>query len=265
MLSAAGFTDVGPTRPSNQDSYLVKVADTSLGDVALVAVADGMGGLDKGELASAEAVRALSAWFDGSLPAALEAMGSRPAGFEQFVSAQLSGMIQDVNLRVLRYGMHRGIELGTTLTALLVSGGRYVLAQVGDSRCYEVRADRVRQLTEDQTLAQREARTGLLTEEEAAVHPDRDVLLQCLGSSKELEPVIQSGDWDPRAAYLLCSDGFAHELRPGELEARFSLGALASAGAERAIATMVRDLRDRGERDNVTAVVLTAAGEGDAS
>ena len=68
LFEGAGYSNVGRTRESNQDSYLIKVASTPVGDVALVAVADGMGGLECGELASAAVINMLSDWFDNKLP-----------------------------------------------------------------------------------------------------------------------------------------------------------------------------------------------------
>ena len=71
---SAGATNVGTTKKTNQDSYLIKIAETELGDVALIAVCDGMGGLAKGELASAEVIHALSDWFENKLPILLETL-----------------------------------------------------------------------------------------------------------------------------------------------------------------------------------------------
>ena len=288
-FEGAGCTDVGRVKETNQDSYLVKIAETDLGDVALVAVADGMGGLAKGELASATAIRTLSEWFEQKLPPSLEAMDTSVSGFERFVEGQWNGLVQDLNLEIMRYGMRDKINLGTTLTAMLAIGARYSIVHVGDSRAYEIAGNSVTQLTEDQTFVRREIDAGRMTPEEALTHPQRNVLLQCLGASKEVTPEIIHGNLKREATYLLCSDGFRHVLTDEDLRG-LSLAAIrahvagdattgpAAAGVAAAapsaaapatgmteieskaahlLADMTKLVMDRKERDNITAVVLT--------
>lgn len=271
LFKVAGYSDKGAVKESNQDSYLAKVANTSLGDVALVVVADGMGGLSKGELASAHAVRVMDEWFESKLPDYLEAMGSSVSGLERLVEAQLNGLVQELNLAILKYGWAKRKTLGTTFTALLCVGSRYSIAHVGDSRVYEIAPKGVTQLTEDQTFVQQELSAGRITEEEAKTHPRRNVLLQCLGAYREVEPQIISGTLCKGATYLLCSDGFRHELSNEEMQRNFSAEALADCWqtesdedglsryglVERKIQQLVEEIEGRGEKDNITAVVLS--------
>lgn len=217
IFEGAGYSDRGAARESNQDSHLIKVAETHVGDVAMVAVADGMGGLEKGELASASVVRMLSEWFDTKLPLALEALDVSAEGFELYVDGQLKGLVQDMNLQLIRYGMSTQTNMGTTLTVMLAIGGRYSIAHVGDTRAYQIASDGIEQLTCDQTLVQRELEAGNITEELALVHPRRNVLLQCLGSTREVLPQLIHGNVRSDAIYLLCSDGFRHEVSASEL------------------------------------------------
>lgn len=226
IFEATGYSNVGQVRESNQDSYLIKVASTTMGDVALLAVADGMGGLESGELASATVIRMLSTWFDTKLPAALEVMETSVGGFEQFVDGQWNGLIQDMNMALIRHGMAHRMNLGTTLTAMLAIGGRYSIVHVGDTRAYEIVVGGITQLTQDQTFVRREVEAGRLTPEEAIVHPRRNVLLQCLGSTKEVVPDLVHGNITRDAIYLLCSDGFRHVLTEGELRKRLGPAAL---------------------------------------
>ncbi len=272
-FEGAGYTDVGRVKETNQDSYLIKIAETAeMGDVALVAVADGMGGLAKGELASATAIRMLSDWFEEKLPLSLEAMDSSVSGFEQFVEGQWNGLVQELNLKIMRYGMRDKINLGTTLTAMLAIGGRYSIMHVGDSRAYEIEDGGVVQLTDDQTFVKREVEAGRMTPEEALTHPQRNVLLQCLGASKEVRPEMIHGNLKKSATYLLCSDGFRHVLTDNDLFERLSVTALAKndagcgtgdqneSGDVVRLRAVLRDITqlvmDRKERDNITAVAL---------
>lgn len=259
---AAGCTDIGRVKETNQDSYVIKVAQTDLGDVALVAVADGMGGLSKGELASATVVRRLSEWFETKLPMSLEVMDTSVEGFEQFVEGQWSGLVQDLNMLIMRHGMSERMNLGTTLTAMLCIGARYSIVHVGDSRAYEIAPSKIVQLTEDQTFVKREVDAGRMTPQEALVHPQRNVLLQCIGSSKEVKPVVTHGTLDRGATYLLCSDGFRHVLTDDELRAKLAPDALdwenpeSDLAPEKVLRRTIDLVMDRKENDNITAVLL---------
>lgn len=291
-FEGAGYSNVGISRESNQDSFVIKVASTPLGDVALVAVADGMGGLEHGELASAAVIRMLSQWFDTKLPVALEAMENSVGGFEHFVDGQWSGLVQDMNMDLIRHGMSERMNIGTTLTAMLAIGGRYSLVHVGDTRAYEITATETHQLTVDQTFVNREIKAGRLTPEEALTHPRRNVLLQCLGSTKEVVPDIVHGNLDCDAIYLLCSDGFRHVLTDTELRRLLGPDALsdeaweierARSGFKSATSAELADeeaagfpagsptaalaqagqlVMARKEQDNLTAVVLRAQLQG---
>lgn len=289
LFEATGFSSVGRVKDTNQDSFLAKVASTPLGDVAMVAVADGMGGLKKGELASASVIRRFSEWFDTKLPVLLETMGSSVEGFERAVEGQWDGLVQDLNLELLRYGFGQSMNLGTTLTALLSVGARYSIVHVGDSRAYEISDAALTQLTEDQTFVKREVDAGRITPQEALTHHRRNVLLQCIGASKEVRPQFVHGSLHKGSVYLLCSDGFRHEVSEDELASAFrpssleelswdvppsvdlrkvseefpdqgSIPRLDGFVAGR-LQEMIELVMKRHERDNITAVLLHA-GEG---
>ena len=262
-FEAAGHSDVGTTKPSNQDSYCIKIADTDMGQVALIAVADGMGGLQKGELASSTVIKRLSSWFEDELPLSLEIMESSISGLESYFSGQWMGLIQELNLKIMHYGRNQGMNLGTTLTAFVTIGGRYSVVHVGDSRVYEITKDaKVNQLTEDQTFVHREVKAGRMKPEEALIHPKRNVLLQCIGSSKTVEPQIIHGNLKRDACYLLCSDGFRHNLKDKDISSL--LQCCGTAGFEKEAALKLKLLTEKvkntGEQDNITAAVLHVKG-----
>lgn len=262
-FEAAGYTDIGTTKKSNQDSYLIKVADTEIGEVALVAVADGMGGLQKGEVASGFVIQILSDWFENDFRTSLEVMQYSVSGLESFLTGQWSGLVQELNLKIMKYGMEQKMNLGTTLTAMLTIGARYSIIHVGDSRVYEITPDRVvSQLTEDQTFVHREILAGRMTPEEAAVHPKRNVLLQCIGSSKTVTPQVVHGNVVKDAIYLVCSDGFRHMITDVELAAVLDCGG--TAGFEKEAKLELKNIAEKdklaGESDNITAAVLRVLG-----
>lgn len=261
---ACAYTDAGIARKTNQDSSLIEIADTPYEEVALVAVADGMGGLKKGELASATVLKAFASWFEMKLPCSLETLDSSVEGLERFVEGQWNGLVQDLNLQIMRYGFKQKYGLGTTLTAMLAFGARYTIVHVGDTRVYEITDSEVRQITTDQTFVNREIEAGRLAKEEGETHPQRNVLLQCIGSSKEVRPDLLHGTINPDATYLLCSDGFRHELSSKELLKSLAPAALCwedkrrSNHPSKVLKKLVETVKTRKESDNITALLLQA-------
>lgn len=164
----------------------------------------------------------------------------------------------------MKYGMENRISLGTTLTAMLTIGARYSIIHVGDSRVYEISPDHsVRQMTEDQTFVHREIMAGRMTPEEAAVHPKRNVLLQCIGSSKSVVPQVVHGNIIKNACYLLCSDGFRHMISDQELATFQDCGG--TAGFEKEAKLKLKNFAEidkrAGESDNITAAIIRVNGD----
>jgi serine/threonine protein phosphatase PrpC len=153
--------------------------------------------------------------------------------------------------------MAQGVKLGTTVVALLLTPRRYYLLNVGDSRAYAVSATEIRQLTEDQSLVNSEIKSGKLTAEQAAVDKRRNVLLQCIGVKEEVIPDLYFGTPEVNTVYLLCSDGFYHEVRPEELTSFLLPGALSvSEQMEEQSRCLIDLVKQRGEKDNITVAAI---------
>lgn len=204
-------TDIGIKKKTNQDSVLVKVAQTDYGKVCLAAICDGMGGLAKGELASATVIRQLTEWFEESFPELLYQGLSL-----ETLQKSWSDLIYEVNSKIGRYGHAIRVDMGTTMVVLLIVDHVYYIANVGDSRIYLLR-DELTQITRDQTFIQREMDEGRMTWEEARRDPRRNVLLQCVGASQVIEPDFYTGNIAPGTMFLLCSDGFRHVISKEEI------------------------------------------------
>lgn len=246
----AYHTDKGIKKQTNQDALLLKSASTPKGQVGLFIICDGMGGLTQGELASATVVGHLSKWFDHELPGLLEQ--ETP---ETELTARLERAIGEINQKILTYGEGSNVQLGTTLTALLVVYSSYILVQIGDSRAYRLHADTITRLTKDQTLVQREFEKGNITEDQARVDPRRNVLLQCVGATKELKPVISTGAVESGSGFLLCSDGFYHEMTDGEIVASLKPEIITSEDAlQNTVKDLVEKVKARKEKDNISVI-----------
>jgi len=251
----AAYTDTGMQKETNQDSICVRRASVSgAGETVLAVVCDGMGGLKKGEVASAAAVNAFGAWFDANLALFPILCG---ADFST-VRRQWSSMVEELHHGLLRYSEMNGVQLGTTVAAFFAYKDRYLIINIGDSRIYEQRKS-LCQLTQDQSLVAREIAAGRITEEESRHHPQRNVLLQCLGVGEQIVPVFTEGKVQNDALYLLCSDGLNHEITPTEIEKRFQPIYLNSKEAMTTALYEATELcKNRGETDNITSVLLRA-------
>ena len=245
-------TDIGTKKDTNQDSLCVKVAETDLGKVVMAVICDGMGGLAKGEIASASVVEAFSRWYDNELP--LQLQNYKP----DEIRARWEEIIPDMNLRIAEYEKSIGVQLGTTLSVLLLIDNKALfIGHVGDSRVYEIDDREAKVLTTDQTVVANEVRLGRMTPEQAAVDPRRSVLLQCIGASRVVNPDYLMGTPAEGKVYMLCSDGFRHLVTPAEIASMFAPRNLVDeADMEERITALIEENKKRGETDNITALLL---------
>ena len=249
----AAYTDTGIQKETNQDSICVRRATVSdTGEIIMAIVCDGMGGLKKGELASAVSVDAFGTWFDNNMRSLPMLCGTDFS----LIQRQWTVLVEEIHQSLRQYTAKSGAHLGTTITALFAYADRYLTMNIGDSRIYE-RKDILRQLTQDQSLVAREIATGRITEEESRHHPQRNILLQCLGAGDQVTPVFTTGKIRNDALYLLCSDGLVHEMPPEELAEHFQTVYLNSKDAMTAALREATELcKSRGETDNITSVLI---------
>lgn len=249
IVSAA--TDIGLTKSTNQDSYNVRVITTKQGKIVFAVLCDGMGGLAKGEVASASLVNAFCKWADNKLPVLCENEIADADIYTDWV-----GIVTEYNKKIKAYAQSCGINMGTTVTTLLIAGKRYYIMNVGDTRAYEI-ADDVTVLTKDQTVVAREVELGNLTEEEAEKDSRRSVLLQCIGASDKVYPDMFFGDTKPDAVYMLCSDGFRHEITKDEIHQYLNPNVMVDADGMKQNMDALIDLnKQRQERDNISVVSI---------
>ncbi|MBX5476813.1 MAG: Stp1/IreP family PP2C-type Ser/Thr phosphatase [Clostridia bacterium] len=242
-LSAA--SDVGRWRQRNEDAYWAG----PLSDRAWVlAVADGMGGHQAGDVASRVAIETLR----DSLPEVLAAAETPASGLRE--------AIERANQRILDLGRARGdlYGMGTTLTVALIEGLEAWIGHVGDSRAYLIRDSEIVQLTEDHSIVGELIRSGTLDETGAMVHPQRNLLTRALGAPLPLEVDVRGETLRAGDVLVLASDGLTSLVSSAELmrmvrDARpADFGAL----AERLVALA----NERGGYDNITAVLARVEG-----
>ncbi len=255
----AAYSDIGIKKSTNQDSVLIKVAETDYGKVMLVVVCDGMGGLAKGEVASATLIRAFDKWFIEQLPVMLN------RGFNaNELKSCWEIIVIETNYALSEFGKAHDTKLGTTVVALLVVNDKYYIVNVGDSRAYML-TDQVNLLTKDQTYVQREMDAGRMTYEESLRDSKRSVLLQCVGASDYIEVEFLEGQVEPGMVFMLCSDGFRHVITETEIFGQMSPQVIRSEqdmlNAEKFLVEMNKTRR---EQDNISVAMIKVVQEGEA-
>lgn len=244
-------TDVGTVKSTNQDALTVKTLNTPQGKMAFALLCDGMGGLQKGEVASATVIRAFERWLYESF----SKMCNGPITEEELYH-EWDNLVKTQNSAIRSYGEENGFQLGTTAVAILLTQTNYYVLNVGDSRAYEI-TDNVRQLTTDQTLVAREIALGNLSPEEEETDPRRNVLLQCIGASEDVHIEFLVGDTREGAVYMLCSDGFRHEISKDEIYEKLQPDVMFSDESMRLGAAELTELvKQRGERDNISVALV---------
>jgi serine/threonine protein phosphatase PrpC len=225
---AGAATDVGLVRHENEDGYLVHPR--------VFAVADGMGGMRAGEVASAIALDTLSADADADsdMDVVQWVIRANRAVFDRAITdPSMSGM-------------------GTTLVAVVVRGDMARIVHLGDSRAYLLREGRLEQLTEDHSHVQRLLDVGLITPEEADRHPERNLVTRALGLDESVDPEERDIAVLEEDRLLLCTDGLSTMLEAEEIRAILAAGEEPSVTAQR----LVDAANVAGGRDNATALVI---------
>lgn len=254
-VKACIYTDAGKSRKINQDSVLVKVANSEkLGRISFVAVCDGMGGLPKGEIASCKVVRSLENWFHEELTLMQDLESDR---MWDVIEMSWRRLVSGIGGELRRYARHRKIDLGTTLTALLQIGDRYMIMNVGDSRIYIISKGGVKKLTKDHSMLQKKLDEGIITEKEAVSDREKSVLLRCVGSMKTPEPDITRGIIGNDSTVIACSDGFWRTLDKEELYNKLCPQmCVTSEDMLEACRKLAEKAYDRKETDNISVAAL---------
>ena len=249
-INAAGLSDVGKVREANEDRFCILTGpDIQRPAQALLVVADGMGGHVGGQVASEIAALAVQREFE----VRRDSTRTRPLSTLE----HLGRTVEDANSKVMDYAVeHPELSgMGSTLTALAVADGEFLVAHVGDSRAYLIESSRdgsqMCQLTKDHSWVAAQVELGLLTPAEAREHPRRSMITRALGLERGVKVDTMSVPLPRKSAVLICSDGL-HDL----VEDREMADVVGSARTpEQACRKLVRMANERGGHDNITVIV----------
>jgi len=237
---AAARSDQGKVRDHNEDAWFADV------DRGIFIVADGLGGCAGGEVASRIVVERLPSLLD-----------SEQSPHSQDASNSVEKAINKLNGIVREAGReHQELSgMGSTLVLAMIRGERILIAHVGDSRAYLLHDGSFIRLTRDHSVIQDMLDAGLITPREAAVHPSRAIVTQCIGTSGKVSPDISHIDFQSGDRLLLCSDGLTNMLADQDIAAILA--------QQTRLDTISRDLiqaaNNAGGEDNVTIIVVESA------
>jgi len=229
-------TDVGLRRKVNEDSILVRT------ERGLWAVADGMGGHEAGDVASAMVTEALHL-----LPIVY--------GLEPLVESAIVDL-RRVNSQLIELGRSdgHGRTIGTTVVALAIADGHFHCFWAGDSRAYRVRDGELRRISRDHSMVQDLVDAGMLAADEAERHVDANIITRAVGVAEELEVDSSTGDAQPGDVFLLASDGLTRVVDDQEI-----LAQLEANTPNDAADILIELVLARGAPDNVSIIIVKVA------
>ena len=243
-MTAYGTSDRGCRRPTNQDAYALSMREEE--GIAVIAVCDGMGGANAGNVASRFALDTFMERIQEQVTARMSREG---------IERALRDAADAANETVFRLSTRQPefAGMGTTLVAGVITKEKAMLLNIGDSRAYEIDAKNIMQLTEDHSYVNEMIRQGKLRAEDARTHPNRNLITRAVGVDPRVEADVYEVDLREGEVLLLCSDGLnsmVEDVQIGEIIRRS--GDLETAGQ-----ALVEAAKLCGGADNITVVLFS--------
>ncbi|MDP4183259.1 MAG: protein phosphatase 2C domain-containing protein [Bacillota bacterium] len=255
----SAYSDTGNFKSVNQDCIITRTGKLGQSVYGLFAVADGMGGLSYGEVASQIASKVLNSWWDVNLYNLLNNSGK---SLLNDLEKSICALFYDINDCVRDYSKREGVRIGTTLSLIFIYNSDFFINHVGDSRIYRINKS-VTQLTTDHTWVADQVLSGYLTKEEARLHPNRNILTQCVGVYEKpeiysLRGVLEAGD-----LFFICSDGFYDKLNEYDfLFAAMNFVKSVNKSNDSFAKDLIEDVKMIGEKDNISLIIVFPKVEG---
>jgi protein phosphatase len=245
-------TAKGPFRDKNEDSIgVIERPDVKNGIDAVYAVADGLGGHERGEVASSLAISMLMNVFG----AENQHPGNITEDLSDFLYSTLCAISQSIcDVGVTGESIHRDpftAGMATTLTAAVLVGRNIYIGHAGDSRAYLINNEEISQVTEDHTLVEEQIRQGVISREQGKFL-NRNVITQALGLDKPLYPYTSCHNLSKGDTLLICSDGLH-----GFLDDKSILGVMKTSGHNDTPKSLIQAALDAGSNDNISVVLVS--------
>jgi len=237
------LTDIGKKRTVNEDSAAVYTLPNG---IMLAVIADGMGGHLGGDYASSTAVRVLGEQFMQLDSSQFEVEGKWAQWLQEAVIYVNDLLYKHANENQAYKGM------GTTLEAALIRGRSCIISHTGDSRVYAIDGQGVRQVTRDHSYVNALLDSGEITEQEAAVHPQRNWIMKAVGSEKRIVPDLYSLELEDDMYMLICTDGLSNKVDQQSM----SDIVLSSAALREKTEKLVDLANEMGGEDNISVILI---------
>lgn len=241
MIKAYAKSDTGKVREINEDAFYIS---NSLDEVQLYMLADGMGGYNGGEIASNLAILSAKNYIENNF--------KEIEKDKESIIQLIGSSIEYANMVVYEKSKEQKelSSMGTTLDICLIYNNRVFIGHVGDSRVYRIRKEFMRKLTQDHSYVQKLVKDGTITQEEAAHHPQKNMLMKALGCNAFVEPDVMVKGFLKDDILIMNSDGLTN-LVPQE-----EMFKAAKKNIEQATKDLVQMANDNGGYDNITVIVI---------
>ncbi len=240
-----GLTDIGKTRKQNQDSIFIC---DDFENVKYFIIADGMGGVNGGEIASATAISAIKSYIDENIYD-MELV-------EDQINNLIRGAISRANKEIYEIAekneAYKG--MGTTVILAITFGNRVYIGHIGDSRIYRIRKNIIRQLTTDHSYVQALLKEGTITKEQAYNHPQKNILLKVVGCEPYIEPDILVKGFLKDDVLLMCTDGLTNMLTNEEI---FNIITNEKDDLENVCKHLINVANENGGNDNISVILVS--------
>lgn len=233
-----GATCRGNGKTVNRDGLIVKYGEAGKKECLMAVICGGIGGVLQGEYISNEVIRTFSEWYDMELPEIVE------RGNLSSIEKQWTALLEKINDKIFHNALEKGISAGTTFTGIFFINDEYVITHVGDSGIYHLGRE-LSLLTEDQIFTHKNTEDG-----------KQKFLLQCIGASEKLSPDIIYGKRE-NGIYILCTDSMKRQCTKEDFSRIFPENKqYQERDLKECIDNLFRLLKDRGERDTMSAIVI---------
>jgi serine/threonine protein phosphatase PrpC len=251
VLQFAALSDTGLVRSHNEDAIIV------CADYGCAILADGMGGYNAGEIASAMTAQIIAEYLCSKMDAIwFPSMGPRPLAMARWMTEA----VELANRNVL-YAAQTNPEcsgMGTTVVVACCLQDKILLAHVGDSRAYRFRDGNLSRLTQDHSVLQEQINAGLISEEDARYSSIKNLITRAVGTLEEVYTELHTHHTDEEDLYLMCSDGLTDMLEHDEIQ---SLIRMYETDLDRCAEALIERAKDRGGLDNISVVLFRLVGE----
>lgn len=241
-MKIAARSHVGKVREQNEDSFYIDEKDQSV-----FIVADGMGGHQAGEIASNMAVETAASLLK-------ERVSSNDHVTHELLMEWLEEILDKTNEQVYKKSFEdeKYFGMGTTLVMAVLVDQKAYIANVGDSRAYLLKENKMVQITKDHTLVQALVDEGTITQAEARVHPKRNILTRALGTNRVMQADVYTVDhMEDGTILMMCTDGLTGAVKDDEINRILNVS-----GVDNGCDTLIELANERGGHDNITVVAI---------